>query len=160
MYGPRASCSFGSRKKLIRITLARLPHIAKRQAVTCQCRDAILECSGSLDAAEEIPVLGLAAVLLAWPALSYVALYPKCMVIEPLTLLPAGPVESVVQGIEKLRFMITLETFRQCTSKNLEHGSMEYLHTKVWIFLVAPVFFSFPVYLYTVVVLVRTLWTA
>ena len=33
---------------------------------------------------------------------------------EPLTLLPAKPTESVLQGIEKFRLMFTLETFRQC----------------------------------------------
>ena len=46
--------------------------------------------------------------------LSYVALYPKCIVMEPLTLLPAGAIESVLQGIENFRFLFTLESFRQC----------------------------------------------
>ena len=33
---------------------------------------------------------------------------------EPLTLLLARPIESVLQGIEKFRLMFTLESFRQC----------------------------------------------
>ena len=33
---------------------------------------------------------------------------------ESLTLLPARPIESVLQGIEKFRLMFTLESFRQC----------------------------------------------
>ena len=32
---------------------------------------------------------------------------------EPLTLLPAWPMEGVLQGIQKFRLMFTLESFRQ-----------------------------------------------
>ena len=46
--------------------------------------------------------------------LPYVALDPKCIVVEPLTFLLARSMESVLRGIEKFRLMFILESFRQC----------------------------------------------
>ena len=105
----------GISQKLISITLACLPHIAKCQAVTCQCHDG--DASFSTQVRSTQPKKSLYLVWQPYSLLvqlSYVALYPKCVVMEPLTLLFARPMESVLQGIEKFRFMLTLESFRQC----------------------------------------------
>ena len=58
-------------QQLVGVALARLPHIARRQAVAFQCHNGIarFESSGSPGVVEGILALGLAAVLLVWPAL-------------------------------------------------------------------------------------------
>ena len=101
-------------QKLVGVALARLPHIAKRQAVARQCQDGNggLECSGSPDVVEGIVALGLAAVLLAWTALVRRSV-PEVRsrgVSQPAS---CQVQESVLQSIEELRFMFTLESVRQ-----------------------------------------------
>ena len=56
-------CASCSTQKLVCVALARLHHIAKRQAVARQCHD------GNAGLSAQVLALGLAAVLLAWPAL-------------------------------------------------------------------------------------------
>ena len=46
--------------------------------------------------------------------LPYVALYPSCIVVEFLTLLPARCIEGILQSIEEFRFVFTLERVRLC----------------------------------------------
>ena len=107
------SCSFGSRKKLVSVNLARLSHITKRQVVARQCHDGNTGLSAQVCSAKEKKALHLVQQSYSLLGqLSYVALYLQGIVVEFLTLLPARSTEGILQSIEEFRFVLTLERVR------------------------------------------------